>query len=65
MRGLLESLLRVLREHPSASTLLIAGEKRNSEAALVVTETALEVLRRAGSTPSPRRRSPVARCLPG
>jgi AcrR family transcriptional regulator len=48
LRGLLESLLRVLREHPSASTLLQAGEKRNSEAALVATETTLEVLRRAG-----------------
>jgi AcrR family transcriptional regulator len=48
LRGLLESLLHVLREHPSASTLLLAGEKRNSEAALVAMEVTLEVLRRAG-----------------
>jgi TetR/AcrR family transcriptional regulator, tetracycline repressor protein len=51
LRGLLESLLRVLREHPSASTLLLAGEKRNSEAALVAMETTLGVLRRAGFDP--------------
>src|SRR5262249_60545636 len=51
LRGLLESLVRVLREHPSASTLLLAGNKLNSEAALVATETTLEVLRRAGFDP--------------
>ena len=51
LRGLLESLVRVLREHPSAPTLLMAGEKRNSEAALVATETTLGVLRRAGFDP--------------
>jgi len=48
LRGLLESLLRVLREHPSAPTLLLTGEKLNSEAALMATETTLGVLRRAG-----------------
>jgi len=48
LRGLLESLLRVLREHPSASSLLLTAEKLNSEAALAATETTLEVLRRAG-----------------
>jgi TetR/AcrR family transcriptional regulator, tetracycline repressor protein len=51
LRGLLESLLRVLREHPSASSLLLEGEKRNSEAALVAMETTLEVLHRAGFGP--------------
>jgi TetR/AcrR family transcriptional regulator, tetracycline repressor protein len=51
LRGLLESLVRVLRTHPCASQLLIAGEKRNSEAALVATETALEVLHRGGFDP--------------
>src|SRR5215471_12906244 len=30
LRGLLESLVRVLREHPSASALLASGEKLNS-----------------------------------
>ena len=48
LRGLLESLLRVLREHPSASSMLLTGDKLNSEAALEATETTLEVLRRAG-----------------
>src|SRR5215470_14881812 len=33
LRGLLESLVQVLRLHPSASTLLLANEKMNSEAA--------------------------------
>jgi AcrR family transcriptional regulator len=59
LRGLLESLLRVLREHPSASTLLLTGEKLNSEAALVATETTLEVLRRAGF--DPERAAAIAR----
>jgi hypothetical protein len=49
----------VLREHPSASTLLLAGEKRNSEAALVATEVTLEVLRRAGF--DPQRAAAIAR----
>jgi AcrR family transcriptional regulator len=48
LRGILESLVRVLRKHPIASQLLIEGEKRESEAALVATETALEVLHRGG-----------------
>jgi TetR/AcrR family transcriptional regulator, tetracycline repressor protein len=51
LRGLLESLVRVLREHPSAPTLLLRVEKLNSEAALVATETTLAVLRRAGFDP--------------
>jgi len=48
LRGLLESLIRVLRSHPSASQLLMAGEKRTSEAAATANEVALEVLHRAG-----------------
>jgi hypothetical protein len=49
----------VLREHPPASTLLLAGKKRNSEAALVATEVTLEVLRRAGF--DPQRAAAIAR----
>jgi TetR/AcrR family transcriptional regulator, tetracycline repressor protein len=48
LRALLESLVRVLRAHPGASQLLLAGEKRSSEAAMLATEAALEVLHRAG-----------------
>lgn len=52
LRGLLESLIGVLRAHPSASTLLLSGEKMNGEAALTATEITLEVLRRAGFDPA-------------
>jgi len=48
LRFLLESLVRVLRRHPAASQLLISSEKRTSEAAMVASETALDVLHRAG-----------------
>jgi TetR/AcrR family tetracycline transcriptional repressor len=48
LRGLLESLVHVLRRHPSASQLLIGSEKRTSEGANVASETALEVLDRGG-----------------
>jgi TetR/AcrR family transcriptional regulator, tetracycline repressor protein len=48
LRALLESLIRVLRTHPSASQLLMSGEKRTSEAASIANEVALEVLHRAG-----------------
>ncbi|HUC22145.1 MAG TPA: TetR family transcriptional regulator [Streptosporangiaceae bacterium] len=48
LRFLLESLIRVLRAHPSASQLLLSGEKRTSEAAMAANEVALEVLSRAG-----------------
>ena len=47
LRGLLESLVRVLRSHPCASQLLLAG-KKDSESALKATETTLDVLRRGG-----------------
>lgn len=50
LRGILESLLRVLRAHPCASQLLLAGEKQ-SDAALAVTETTLAVIRRGGFDP--------------
>ena len=50
LRGLLESLLHVLRAHPCASQLILEGEKQ-SDAALVASETALAVLRRGGFDP--------------
>jgi TetR/AcrR family transcriptional regulator, tetracycline repressor protein len=50
MRSLLESLLHVLRSHPCASQLILEGEKQ-SDAALVANETALDVLRRGGFDP--------------
>jgi AcrR family transcriptional regulator len=49
-RGGLESLVSVLRAHPSAPRLLIDHEAKN-EAATQVTEAALEVLRSAGFDP--------------
>jgi TetR/AcrR family tetracycline transcriptional repressor len=51
LRGLLESLLRVLRSHPSAATLLVQSEKQNPSA-LRATEVTLEVLRGAGFDPA-------------
>jgi len=48
LRGLMESLVRVLRSHPAASSLLLEGEKRTSEAAQIALETTLEVLHRGG-----------------
>jgi TetR/AcrR family transcriptional regulator, tetracycline repressor protein len=48
LRRLLESLVAVLRKHPSASELLIGSEKLMSEAAMVASETTLEVLHRGG-----------------
>jgi len=50
LQGGLESLLRVLRAHPSAPQLLLEHEKRN-EAALGATESALAILRDAGFDP--------------
>jgi TetR/AcrR family tetracycline transcriptional repressor len=47
LRSLLQSLVRVLRLHPCASQLLVAGEKQ-SLSALKATEVTLEVLRRGG-----------------
>jgi TetR/AcrR family transcriptional regulator, tetracycline repressor protein len=48
LRCIMESLVRVLRTHRSASQVLAGSEKLNNDAALRVTETALDVLRRAG-----------------
>jgi TetR/AcrR family tetracycline transcriptional repressor len=50
LQGGLESLLGVLRAHPSAPQLLLEHEKRN-EAALRATEAALAILRGAGFDP--------------
>ncbi len=50
MRGLMESLLHVLRSHPCAAQLILQGEKQ-SDAALIPSETALQVLRRGGFDP--------------
>jgi TetR/AcrR family transcriptional regulator, tetracycline repressor protein len=50
MRGLMESLLHVLRSHPCAAQLILQGEKQ-SDAALVALETALTVLQRGGFDP--------------
>jgi len=58
LRGLLESLIDVLRAHPSASQLLLAGEKQ-SEGARQASEAALEVLHRAGF--DPRQATEIAR----
>jgi TetR/AcrR family transcriptional regulator, tetracycline repressor protein len=51
LRGLLESLVAMLRAHPSASQLLLDGEKMHGEASIMATETALAVLRRGGFSP--------------
>jgi TetR/AcrR family transcriptional regulator, tetracycline repressor protein len=48
LRRLLESLMQVLRSHPSAAQLLISAERRMSDAALDASETTLEVLQRGG-----------------
>jgi TetR/AcrR family tetracycline transcriptional repressor len=50
MRALLDSLLTVLRSHPCASQVILEGEKQ-SDAALIAIETALDVLRRGGFDP--------------
>jgi len=47
LQGGLESLLRMLRAHPSAPQLVLEHEKRN-EAALRATEAVLEILMGAG-----------------
>jgi AcrR family transcriptional regulator len=58
LRGLMESLIAVLRAHPSASRLLLEMEKQ-SEPALRATDVTLEVLRGAGF--DPRHASAIAR----
>jgi TetR/AcrR family transcriptional regulator, tetracycline repressor protein len=51
LRGLLESLLRVLRAHPAAPQVLLQSEQRPSEAWANAAEVTLEVLRSAGFDP--------------
>jgi TetR/AcrR family transcriptional regulator, tetracycline repressor protein len=58
VRGLLESLVRVLRGHPAAAQLFLEHEKRN-EAAQRATETTLNILRNAGF--GPKHASAIAR----
>ena len=58
LRGLLESLLQVLRAHPAAAALLLHKESQN-EFFLRATETTLDVLRKAGF--DPRYASEIAR----
>ena len=55
LRGLLESLLRVLRAHPAGSELLLQSEKQG-EAWSNAAEVTLEVLRGAGFDPDRRAR---------
>jgi AcrR family transcriptional regulator len=50
MRGLFESLLKVLRGHPAAAGLLLQFKKTN-DAANNVTELTLDILRTAGFSP--------------
>jgi TetR/AcrR family transcriptional regulator, tetracycline repressor protein len=58
LRGLMESLIAVLRAHPSASQLLMEVEKQR-EPTLRATEVTLEVLRGAGF--DPRHATAIAR----
>jgi AcrR family transcriptional regulator len=51
LRGLLESVVAMLRAHPCASELLLAGEKLHGEASMLAAETALAVLGRGGFDP--------------
>src|SRR5262249_8295687 len=51
LRGLLVSLLTVLRAHPAAAQLLASSEKLNNEPALNATEVTLDILRTAGFSP--------------
>ena len=51
LRGLLESLLRVLRAHPAAPQVLLQSEQRPSEVWSNAAEVTLEVLRSAGFDP--------------
>jgi AcrR family transcriptional regulator len=60
LRGLLESVVQMLRAHPCASRLLLAGEKLHGEASLQATEAALAVLERGGFDPALA--AEVARC---
>ncbi len=51
IRALFESLLKVLRAHSAAPTLLLHGERLTSEAGLKAMERTLDILRTAGFSP--------------
>jgi TetR/AcrR family tetracycline transcriptional repressor len=51
IRGLFESLLKVLRAHAAAPTLLLHTKRLNVEAQLKATELTLDILRTAGFSP--------------
>jgi TetR/AcrR family transcriptional regulator, tetracycline repressor protein len=51
LRGLVVSLLKVLRAHPAAPQLIVRSEKLNNESALNATEVTLDILRTAGFSP--------------
>ena len=51
IRALLESLLKVLRAHPTAPGVLLHSEKTSTEAARNATELTLDILRTAGFSP--------------
>jgi TetR/AcrR family tetracycline transcriptional repressor len=51
IRGLLESLLTVLRAHPAGPELLLHSEKLHAEPALNASELTLDILRTAGFSP--------------
>ena len=51
LRGLLVSLVTVLRTHPAAPQLIARSEKLHTESAQVATEVTLEILRTAGFSP--------------
>jgi TetR/AcrR family transcriptional regulator, tetracycline repressor protein len=52
LRGLLVSLLTVLRGHPAAAQLLASSDKLSNESALNATEFTLDILRTAGFSPA-------------
>ena len=51
VRGLLESLVRVLRSHSAAPQLVLQSEKLNSKAKFDATELTLDILLTAGFSP--------------
>jgi TetR/AcrR family tetracycline transcriptional repressor len=51
VRGLLESLVRVLRSHSAAPQLVLQSEKLNSKAKFDATELTLDILLAAGFSP--------------
>ena len=51
LRGVLVSLLTVLRAHPAAPQLIVRSEKLHGESARKATEVTLDILRTAGFSP--------------